>query len=90
MINFLSDLNISANYIKKSIALAVLLKRAENSGASAPSRLTENKNIYFYIDNVELSADTPDWKKASSLNWYCSLSVKLSSTRGTFPTFSYS
>ena len=71
MINFLSDLNISANYqndlsIEKSIELVVLLKRAENKDVSVPSRLTENKNIYFCIGNVDLSVDTPDWKKASS------------------------
>lgn len=62
--NFLAYLN-SANYhniisIKKSIAQEVLWKRPENGGVFVPLSLTPNEIIYFAIDNVDVSVDTPD------------------------------
>ena len=67
LVNFISDLNLGANYqkivnIKKGIVQAVLDKKKENSGVFIPSTLKEDQPIYFAIGNVDLKIDTPDGK----------------------------
>ena len=68
LVNFLSDLNIGINYdkvldIKKDIAIAILDKQEANGGVFVPSSLSNNKPLFFAIDNTDLSIDTPDGKK---------------------------
>ena len=67
LVNFLSDLNLDANYqkvidIKKDIVQAVLKKKKANKGVFIPSTLKECQPIYFATDNVDLKIDTPDGK----------------------------
>ena len=68
LINFLSDLNVGANYhkitnIKKSIVDAVLAKRTENNGVFIPSAISEENPVFFATDNVDLAFDTPFGKR---------------------------
>ena len=67
LVNFLSDLNLGANYhtvidIKNDIALAVLEKKKTNNGVFIASTLEEGQQIYFAIDRVDLKIDIPDGK----------------------------
>ena len=67
LINFLSNLNFSANYekvlsIKKNIVQTILQKKTEKNGTFVPSAINENQIIYFAIDNVDLKVHNPDGK----------------------------
>ena len=58
LVNFLSDLNLGANYqkvidIKKDIVQAVVERKKANNGVFIPSTLKEGRPIYFAIDNVD-------------------------------------
>ena len=67
LINFLSDLNISANYkqvihLKKDIANSTEMKRQENNGVFIPLGFKENHPMFFAIDNIDLKVGIPDGK----------------------------
>ena len=67
LINFLSDLNISANYkqvihLKKDIANSIEMKWQENNGVSIPLGFQQNHPMFFAIDNIDLKVGTPDGK----------------------------
>ena len=64
----MSDLNVGVNYykitnIKKSIVDAVLAKRTENNGNFIPSTINKENPVFFAMDNVDLTIDTPDGKR---------------------------
>lgn len=66
LINFLSDSNISANYlrlvnIKKDIVQAVKEQKKNENGVFIPSTLERNKPIHFAID-VNLAIDSSNGK----------------------------
>ena len=68
LINFLSDINVGVNYhkitnIKKSIVDAVHAKRTENNGVFIPLTIDKWSTVFFAIDNVDLTIDTPDGKR---------------------------
>ena len=59
LVNFLSDLNVSASYqkvigIKKNIAQSVLKRRAENDNVFIPLNISVDRPITFAIDNIDL------------------------------------
>ena len=67
LVNFLSDLNVSASYqkvigIKKNIAQSVLKRRTENDNVFIPLIISVERPITFAIDNTDLKIDTPDGK----------------------------
>ena len=67
LINFLSDLNISANYkqvihLKKDIANSTEMKWQENNGVFIPLGFQQNHPMFFAIDNIDLKVGTPDGK----------------------------
>ena len=66
--NFLLDLYVGANYhkivdIKKSFVDAVLAKNTENNGVFITSTINKENPVFFAIDNVDLTIDTPDGKR---------------------------
>ena len=66
--NFLSDLNVSANYQKvigikkKYVAQSVLKWRAENDNVFIPLNISVDRQIIDNIDNIDLKTDTTDGK----------------------------
>ena len=67
LVNFLSDLNVSASYqkvigIKKNIAQSILKRRADNGNIFIPLNISVDRPITFAIDNIDLKIDTPDGK----------------------------
>ena len=66
--NFLLDLYVGVNYhkivdIKKSFVDAVLAKNTENNGVFITSTINKENPVFFAIDNVDLTIDTPDGKR---------------------------
>ena len=67
LINFLSDLNISANYkkvihLKKDIVNSIEMRRQDNNGVFIPPGFQKKSQTFFAIDNIDLKVDTPDGK----------------------------
>ena len=67
LINFLSDLNIRANYkqvihLKKDTANSTEMKQQENNGVFIPLGFKQNHSMFFAIDNIDLKMGTPDGK----------------------------
>ena len=67
LINFLSDLNISANYkqvicLKKDIANSIEMRQQENNGVFIPLGFQQNNRKFFAVDNIDLKVGTPDGK----------------------------
>ena len=65
--NFLSDLNLSANYdkvcnIKSNLAKSVIKRTKEKGAIYKPSSILKGNPVFCAIDNSNLQIDTPDGK----------------------------